>query len=194
MQRASAAFTLLTVLAAPVLTAHAADMGYKPGLWENKTLKLVVDGQDMSAQMAAIMAKRDQMMAVLPPDQRAKVEAMYKSSGLSQGSNGSFRICISPEMAKRANPIVDKDARCPAAKVTRNGNQTRFEMNCTYNGVTTAGKGTSTNSGDVVTTEIDMTTTGPAANGKTQVIHTEAELHYIGPDCGDVKPPDMPPQ
>jgi Protein of unknown function (DUF3617) len=189
-----AAFTLLAMQAAPLLTADAADTGYKPGLWESKTLKLIIDGKDMAAQMAAMMAKRDQMMAALPPDQRARMEAMFKSNGISQGSDGNYRICISPEMAKRATPVVDKDARCPAAKATHNGNQTSFEVNCTYNGITTVGKGTSTSSGDVVTTEMDMTTTNANANGKTQVIHTEAEMHFIGPDCGDVKPPVAPAQ
>ena len=82
---------------------------------------------------------------------------MFKSSGISQGSNGNYRICISPEMAKRATPVIDKDAHCPPAKVTRNGNQVGFEVSCTYNGVTSVGKGTSTNSGDVITTEMDMT-------------------------------------
>jgi hypothetical protein len=197
MQRFSlslAAFTLFATLAAPVLTVDAADMGYKPGLWENKTLKLVVDGKDMAAQMAEMMAKRDQMMAALPADQRARVEAMFKSTGISQGSDGNYRICISPEMAKRATPVIDKNAHCPPAKVTRNGNQVGFEVSCTYNGVTSVGKGTSTNSGDVITTEMDMTSTNANANGKTQVIHTEAEMHFIGPDCGDVKPPDAAPQ
>jgi hypothetical protein len=195
MQRFSlAALALLAMLAAPLLTAQAAETALKPGLWENKVLKMVVDGKDMAAQMAEMMAKRDQMMASLPPDQRAKVEAMFKSSGISQGNNGSFRICISPAMAKRATPVIDKDARCQPATVTHNGNQTSFEVNCTSNGITTVGKGTSTATGDTVATEVDVTSTSANANGKTQVIHTEAEMHFIGPDCGDVKPPDAPAQ
>jgi|SRR5580658_7959513 hypothetical protein len=194
MQRFSlAAFTLSAMLAAPALTAQAADM-VKPGLWENKVLKMVVDGKDMAAQMAEMMAKRDQMMATLPPDQRARVEAMFKSNGVSQGSDGGFRICISPEMAKRNTPVIDKDGRCQPAKVSHSGNQTSFEVNCTSNGVTTVGKGTWTAAGDVVTAEADVTTTNANANGKTQVIHSETEMRFIGPDCGDLKPPGAPPQ
>lgn len=187
-----AACTLLAMQASPRLTAEAADMGYKPGLWENKTLKMVIDGKDMSEQMAAMMAKREQMMAALPPDQRARIDAMMKSNGMSQGGDSSFKICISPEMAKRATPVVDKDGRCPTAKVTHEGNRTSFEMNCTLNGTTTVGKGTSTISGDVVTNAVDMTRTD--ANGKTQVIHAESEMHYLGSDCGDVKPISPPAQ
>jgi Protein of unknown function (DUF3617) len=188
MQRFSlAAFSLLAMLAAPLLSAQAADMT-KPGLWENKVLKLVVDGKDMAAQMAEMMAKREQMMAALPPDQRAAVEAMLKSNGVSPGSDGGFRFCVSPEMAKRNSPVIDKDGRCPASKVTHSGNQTSFEMNCTNNGNTIADKGTWTFAGDVITSEADMTSTN--AKGKTQTIHSESQIHFIGPDCGDVKPPD----
>src|SRR6202167_648052 len=192
MQRFSlAAFALLAMLAAPLLTAEAADM-IKPGLWENKVLKMVVDGKDMAAQMADMMAKRDQMMASLPPDQRAKVEAMIKSNGLALGNDGGFRICISPEMAKRNTPVIDKEARCQPAKVARSGNRTSFEVNCASNGVTTVGKGTATTSGDVITMEEDVTTTSTNANGTTRVTHMETEMHYLGSDCGDVKPPDAP--
>jgi hypothetical protein len=192
MQRFSlAAFALLAMLAAPLLTAEAADM-IKPGLWENKVLKMVVDGKDMAAQMADMMAKRDQMMASLPPDQRAKVEAMIKSNGLALGNDGGFRICISPEMAKRNTPVIDKEGRCQPAKVARSGNRTSFEVNCASNGVTTVGKGTATTSGDVITMEEDVTTTSTNANGTTRVMHMETEMHYLGSDCGDVKPPDAP--
>jgi hypothetical protein len=128
-------------------------------LGEQDVLKMVIDGKDMADQMAEIMAKRDQMMAALPPDQRARVEAMFKSNGMPQVSDGRFRICISPAMAKRDTPVIDKDAHCQPAKLTHNGNQSSFEMNCTSNGVTAVGKGTRTVAGDVITTEVDMTTT-----------------------------------
>jgi Tfp pilus assembly protein PilV len=191
MQRFSlAACALVAMLAAPLLTAEAAEPGLKPGLWENKVLKMVIDGKDMAAQMAEMMAKREQMMASLPPDQRAKVEAMFKSNGVSQGSNGGFKICVSPEMAKRNTPVIDKDGRCQPAKVSHSGSQTSFEVNCASNGVTSVGKGSATTAGDVITTEEDVTTTSTNANGKTQVMHMETEMHYLGPDCGDVKPPD----
>ncbi|MCC7269571.1 MAG: hypothetical protein IT468_02505, partial [Rhodocyclaceae bacterium] len=48
----------LSLLAAPAL---AGDM--KAGLWEVKTIKQVVDGQDMRAQMQQMQ----QQMASLPP-------------------------------------------------------------------------------------------------------------------------------
>jgi hypothetical protein len=190
MQRFSlTAVTLLATLAA-VLPVQAVDTGMKPGLWESKSIKMVVDGRDMSEQMAAMMAKRDQVMAALPADQRAKMEAMFKSNGIGQGNDGGFRICVSPAMAKRDTPMIDKEGRCQPVKLTRTGNQMSFEVNCAVRGVTSTGKGLSTIGSDTISTQVDITTTNANAGGKTQVIHSETEMHFLGPDCGDLKPPD----
>jgi hypothetical protein len=35
-----------------------------------------------------------------------------------------------------------------------------------------------------------MTTTQPS--GQTRNIHSESEMHYLGPDCGDIKPVETP--
>jgi Tfp pilus assembly protein PilV len=189
MQRISLTAAALLATLAAVLPVQAVDTGMKPGLWESKSIKLVVDGRDMSEQMAAMMAKRDQMMAALPAEQRAKMEAMFKSNGIGQGNDG-FQICVSPAMAKRDTPVIDKEGRCQPVKLTRTGNQTSFEINCAVRGVTTTGKGVSTIGSDTISTQVDMTTTNANAGGKTQVIHSESEMHFVGPDCGDLKPPD----
>jgi hypothetical protein len=185
------ALTTLTMLATlAVLTAYAAGMGLKPGLWEVKVDKMLIDGRDISAQMATAAAQRQQMMANMPAEQRARMEAMFKQNGGGQGSNGGFRICISPAMAKRDTPVIDKEGRCRPATVSHNGNQMSYEFSCTINGATTAGKGKATLAPDLIMTQVDMTST--SANGKTRVTHNESEMRYLGADCGDVKPPDAP--
>jgi uncharacterized protein DUF3617 len=165
----------------------AAGMGLKPGLWETHLTKQVLDGKDTTAQIGGAAAQMQKMLANMSPDQRARMEAMMKEHGASMGSSdGSIRMCISPEMANRDTPWVDPKGRCQPAKVTRSGNQASYEINCASEGTTTTGKGTSTVSGDLVTTQMDMTTT--RSNGETHVSHTEAEMKFLGADCGDVKP------
>jgi hypothetical protein len=179
--------TMLAALAALVTLAYAADSRMKPGLWEMRIIKNVVDGRDMAALMAAKNAQMQQAMANLPPDQLARMQAALK---MSAGANGATRICISPDMAKRATPMVDQSGSCQPATVNRNGDTTSFEFNCTINGAASAGKGESTISGDVITTRTDITT--HASNGATHVVQNESEMRYIGPDCGDVKPLSAP--
>jgi hypothetical protein len=183
--------SFLVVFAAFItLTAYADSVGRKPGLWEVRIVKQVIDGRDTSAQMAGLKDKMQQAMASMPPEQRAQMEAMMKQRGVGMGNDGSSRICVSPEMARRDKPIVDRDGRCQPATVTRSGNHATFEFSCTSNGVTTTGKGSSTVSADLISTHVDMTTR--EADGKTHAMETDTEMRFVSSDCGDVKPPDLP--
>jgi Protein of unknown function (DUF3617) len=180
-----------SVLAGLTLLASAAALatgfGLKPGLWEMHIVKQVTDGHDMSAQVAAAGAQMQQMLANMPADQRARVEAMMKQNGApSVGSDGTIRMCISPEMANRDAPIVDREGHCQPSSVNRSGNRTTFEINCKTKSGDMSGKGESVSTGDLITTKMDATTHD--ASGATHVMHTESELRYVGADCGDVKP------
>jgi len=181
---------LVGITALGTFAAYATGFGLKPGLWEVRIVKQVVDGRDTTAQLAGASDKLQQAMANMPPEQRARLEAMLKQRGGAQGSNGGFRICVTPEMAQRDKPIVDKEGRCQPATASRNGNQTTYEFHCSNNGVTTSGKGTAVASGDLITTHVDMTTHHP--DGTTRVMQHDSEMKFLGSDCGDVKPPNMP--
>ena len=176
----------LAILIALSGAAFAQSSSLKPGLWEIKPISQIVDGRDMTAQMASAQAKMQQEMANMPPDQRKQVEAMMGHQGASAG--GGIRICVSPAMAARDKPMVDPEGRCEPATVNRSGNKTSFEFNCTANGRTSVGKGESTVSGDTVTTRVDMTTTD--ARG-SHTMQSESQMKYLGPDCQGIKPIDQ---
>lgn len=178
---------VIAMMTLATLTAYAAGMGLQPGLWEVKIVKQIVDGRDQTAQMAGAAERMQQMMASMPAAQRAQMEATMKQHGVSQGGDGGFRICITPEMAKRDKPIMDKDGRCQPATVTHNGNQMTYEFSCTINGATTAGKGVSTIAPDQVSTHVEMTRTD--AKGGSHVIQNDTQMSFVSADCGDVQPP-----
>ena len=169
--------------------AFAESSSLKAGLWEMKTIRQVVDGRDMTAQMAAAQAKMQQSMASLTPDQRKQMEAMMKGMGAGSSSAGSLaRICISPAMATRNAPMVDHEGRCAPAKVTRNGNKSTFEFNCTNNGRTMVGTGENTTSGDTISTSVNMTVTDTKGRHTMQ---SESQMTYLGSDCQGIKPADQ---
>lgn len=184
----------LTLLSSPFVlpggSAHAAGLGLKPGLWEVKVVKQVMDGKDLTAQMTAASAQLQQTMANMPPEQRARMEAMMPKAGVGFGDNGSFRICVSPEMAKRDTPVVDKEGHCQPASVKHDGNVTTYEFSCTSQSGSRQGKGQAVSSGDLISNRFDMTS--QTASGQTHVLHNETEMHYIGADCGALKPFDAP--
>ncbi len=184
---------LVGACAAPLILAagagiavRAAGLGLRPGLWEVKVVKQIMDGRDMSAQMAAAMSQAQQALASLPPEQRARIQAMMSNAGVGQGPGGGFRICVSPEMAQRNAPFLDKDGRCQPVTLSRHGNQVDFQFNCTSNGTAMQGKGEATIAADSVSTHTDMTTT--SSNG-THQMQNDTLMTYISADCGDVKPP-----
>lgn len=157
----------------------------KPGLWEMKPIKNIIDGRDISAQLAAAQEKMKQAMANMSPDQRAKFESM--TAGMGNGS-GNMKVCISPAMAARKQPVFDKEAKCPPAKFSTSGNVTTFEINCTHDGRTTVGSGTSTIAGDSVTTSTNMTVSD--AHGQ-HTIQSEMQMTFLGADCQGVTPADQ---
>lgn len=179
---------LVTFAAVPAL---AGGYGIKPGLWETRMVKQIVDGKDMSSQMAAMASQMQQMMANMPPEQRAKIETMMKErGGPKMTGNGGVKICITPEQANSDRPFVDHEGRCEPSKINRSGNHVAFEMRCTTNGNQITSKGESIIMGDVVTSSVDMTT--KEGTGQTHLTHHESEMKYLGSDCGDVRPIQSP--
>jgi hypothetical protein len=44
--------------------------------------------------------------------------------------------------------------------------------------------------GDVIASQMDMTT--KSATGETHTMHHETVMKFLGTDCGDIKPIEMP--
>jgi hypothetical protein len=180
--------SVLAILVALGTTAYADTPAMKAGLWEMTVVRQVMDGRDMSAQMAAAQAQMQQAMAKMSPAQRKQMESMMGSQGGGGSGGGAMRICVSPAMAARDKPMVDPEGRCEPAKVSRSGNKTSFEFNCTTGGRTSVGKGETVVSGDSMTTRMDMTTTD--AHGR-HTMQNETQMKYLGADCQGVKPADQ---
>lgn len=184
MKKRPVSLSLLPLLLLPLSATPALAQGMKPGLWEIKTIKQMVDGQDMAAQMAAAQAQMRQQMANMSPEQRKQIEAMMGGQGSTAGS-GSARICISPEMAKREEPLLDPQGQCKPTKTSRSGNTTRFEFDCTTAQGRSVGKGQSTVTGNGIHSVMDMTTSGPRG---THTMQSESQMNYLGPDCQGLAP------
>ena len=179
------------LVALVAIPAFAGGFGLKPGLWETRILKQVVDGRDTSAQIAGAMSQMQQAMAGMSPEHRARLEAMMKQHGGPViGSDGAVKMCVSPEMASLDKPIVDREGRCQPATVNRSGDHTTFEFSCSWNGVESTGKGESTTIGDLIRTQLDTKTR--KSNGETHLMHSETEMKFLGSACGDVKPMPLP--
>jgi len=169
--------SLCAVLVAGVVQVQASgDM--KPGLWETRMVKMEQDGKDMLAMMR-------QAMASVPPEQRKKM-------GMSGSDPMVSRTCISPEMAKSDNWLTQQNkptgADCAPAKMNRDGNRITFEMTCKVHGGTVQSKGETIISGDQATTKVESTS---SEGGAKRTMTLEAQMKFLGSECGDVKPLDQ---
>ncbi len=189
--RTRRARAVLSVCAAALaaLAAYAAGQGLKAGLWEIRLTKRIVDGRDVTPQLAASTAQMRQQMqqaiASAPPEQRTRLEATLARL---YGGSIAQRVCVSPEMARRNTPVIDSQGHCRPAEVIRRGNSGSFQFSCLTDGVMIAIKGEATYEADRISTRTDVTKTSP--DGRKEVTHLESVMTYLGPECGAVRPPD----
>ena len=183
--RRAGAFVLMAFSGA----AFAAGSGLKAGLWEFTGVKQVVDGRDMSGEMASAQSQMQQALANMSPDQRQQMEARMAQRGVSLTGKGGAgnRFCVSAQMAARDKPLIDPQGQCQPSKVDRSGKKTKFEFNCSLQGRTMVGTGEST-AGDG-TLDMSMDTKVTDASG-SHSLHSETQMKFIGADCQGVKPAD----
>jgi hypothetical protein len=178
-----------TWLSAAVLLSLPAFAGtplnMQPGLYEMKTVKIIQDGVDQTSQMSDAMAKMQEKLAAMPPEQRAQVEAMMQQHGMKMDAgNNSFQMCMTQAQIDKHSLPVSKDNHCEPT-YTQSGSTFTFTYNCPLGNGTSSGKGTATRSGDSISIVSDGTITG---SGGTHVTHTELQMNYLGSSCGAVKP------
>lgn len=176
---------MLGVLLVTCSIAHAQTPGLKAGLWETKIIHRIVDGKDMTLQMAASQAKMQAAMANMTPQQRAQMAGMMKS--MPPGQNGTVRTCISAAMAAKQYAMVDPDGHCSAMSLTPIGNKVSFSFTCNQEGRTSTGSGERIFNGNSASTHLDMTSTDAGGQHKVQI---DSEMNYLGSDCQGVQPID----
>ena len=181
--------TLSALLVLAALGAAHAQSGMKAGLWESRTTKMTVDGKDMTPTLRERGEQMKQQIASLPPAQRRQAEARLAQQG---GDPLARRVCISPEMARREQPMVPRPPRaeCQPPTFKRNGARTRFELVCTQDGGQLTGKGETMVAGDLITTRLE--TRGSDRAGKARTLLAETQMKYLGSDCAGIAPAEPP--
>lgn len=154
------------------LTAHAADI--RPGLWEFRSTRMNLAGlPDLSSQMAQMQ----QQLKNLPPDTRRMLEQQMAARGVSLGSDGTVRSCITAEQARQDNIYSGKtEGNCTLANVVKGQGTVRGALNCTQ----PKGSGdfeARIDSPERFTTRVNMR----SERGDMQM---ETEARWVGDDCG----------
>lgn len=165
------------------LCGLAAAQSMRPGLWETSfTMK------SQSGQMEQQMARAQQEMANLPPEQRKMIEQMMAQKGLAMGGRGalgsSIRVCVSKEQAERLD-MPQREGHCTQEIVQRSASTIKVKFSC-------AGNPPSSGEGEI-------NFLSPTAYNGRMTVHTQIEGQpermnmsqtgtWLSDDCGTLKP------
>ena len=172
---------LLLLLLAALLLAHtlpAAAQKRAPGLWEQS---ITIKSGDGPAENP--MAKVQEMLAKMPPEQRKAMEQQMAQRGSSPPAKGNaVRVCVTPAMAANID-MPQHEGDCTQDSVQRSGNTVRFKFTCT-------GARPRTGEGEMIFTS-DKAYTGKTivnGSGKAERLEMQHVGKWMAADCGDVKP------
>ena len=172
---AARAALALSALAVAMSSAHAQTAPpIKPGLWEIRSER-EVDGKKAPDPT--------EQMKNLPPDVRAKVEAMMKEKGIGMGERGVNRVCLSRESLDQGRWQGQSD-NCRTEFTSRTTTSWKWHSACTKPDSESDGEALFTSSENyTVKTDMKMKVQGQARLSR-MTIHAK----WTGNDCGDIKP------
>ncbi|WP_295999818.1 DUF3617 domain-containing protein [Rugamonas sp.] len=167
----------LALVAAPLLAASAstAAQSMRPGQWEMSN-KMNTSNVETNQAMQAMLKQ----LANLPPEQRAKVEAMMAQNGATMpklAPNGGISVsaCITAEMAKRQEVPTGQQGNCKSNNQPVTGGM-NLSFICTN--PASSGQGHLTFAGDTAfTMTMDVTT---EARGKPEQMTIETSGRWLG--------------
>lgn len=147
-----------------------------PGLWEHT--------YSMKTESGLVEGAMSQL-ANLAPEQKAMMEQMMATQGISLGPSGNtLRVCISKDDAERGE-VPQMDSDCTQKILHRSANTIKVGFSCASD-PPTRGEGEITFiSPKAYTGKAVVQTT---VQGVTEQMHIEQKGKWLSADCGGVKP------
>ena len=169
---------LLALVVFSSLTLWAADnitpLNVKEGLWE----------MTVTHSMSGMPAMPDippDVLAKMPPEQRARMEAMMKGGP----STDVRKECITKEKIEKNSAFSNNRGDCTRTVVNSTGSKLEVKIHCEEKQASTDGTLVLETAGsDHVKGTMQSATN---ANGHTMNMNFTFSSKYLGPACGDVK-------
>ncbi|WP_256366848.1 DUF3617 domain-containing protein [Acidobacterium sp. S8] len=161
---------------------------FKTGLWESNVTSSI-SGIQIPPDVQAHLAQ-------MPPEQQEKIRSMM--GGAPQTS--VMRSCMTKEQFDKWNDSFhenkDKDEQCTHTNVITDVHERTFDINCTSPTAKSAGRIQmfidSDEKGHGSVHMVRTASEGPQAM-KPITVDVKFDTHYIGSDCGSIKPGDAEP-
>ena len=175
--RAFRALTWTAALAMVALSTTAQTT--RPGLWE------VNSKLGGSPEIDQAMAKMQQQLASMPPEQRKMMEDMMAKKGVGMvpaaGGGMAARVCITKEMAERHQMPMQQRGSCVTNVSEKTSSSMKMNFTCTNPPST--GEGQFTFSGDsAYAMKMKVNST---VQGKPHTTTIDGTGKWLGADCGN---------
>lgn len=175
LSRAARLALVMSTLAAVIASAQAQTAPpIKPGLWEIRSER-EVDG--------AKAPDPNEQMKNLPPDVRAKVEAMMKQKGIGVGEGGMSRVCLSRESLDQGQWQGQSD-NCKTDFSSRSTSSWKWRSVCTRPESESDGEAVFANNENYTVKTLMKT----KVQGQDRLTRMTIHAKWAGNDCGDIKP------
>ena len=178
------AFTWTAALILAALSANAQTT--RPGLWE------VNSKLGGSPEIEQALAKMQQQLASMPPEQRKMMEDMMAKKGVGMaptaGGGMAAKMCITKEMAERNQMPMQQRGSCATNISEKTSSSMRMTFTCSNPPST--GEGQFTFSGDsAYSMKMKVNST---VQGKPQTTTIDGTGKWLTADCGSIQPMVMP--
>lgn len=163
----------LLILAGAV---SAQSLSIKPGLWEH-TMAMTSE----TGQLEQALEQARQMLATMPPEQRAMMENMLKGQGIDfDFANQSFQNCVAEEEATLDDFSWTEASGCQQQNISSEGGATRFDFTCD-------------NAEGSILLQSDEAYSGQSSmtmdfDGKAELVTVSHAGKWLGGDCGALVP------
>lgn len=165
-----------------VLTLWAADkitpLHVKLGLWESTVTH-------STTGMPAMPAIPPDTLAKMPPEQRARIEAMMKQSGMGGPSTSVNKYCLTQEKIDKQTAFDVTQQVCTRTVVSSTASRIELKLHCEQKQATSDG----TVVVEAISPESTKGTVHMVTNaaGHNMNVDMTFSSKYLGSDCGDVK-------
>jgi hypothetical protein len=167
---------IMSALALIPMVTLADKLDVKSGLWETTTIT-EISGMAMPTLPPDVLAK-------MPPEQRAQMEAMMNRGS---GNPVTSQSCVTEKDLERGlRPETTKEQSCKVDSVSSNGKTQEAHVTCTNSrGKSTGVFRMTATSRESYEGTMDMNT---AAAGRPMTIKMRLKGKWLSANCGNVKP------
>jgi len=155
----------------------------QPGLWQYK-----VKVTSQSGQVEAALSQAQAQLARLPAEQRAAIERMMASRGVSldTGNTTAVKVCLSKEDAERGSiPINLQKGNCTQQPLSTEGSTTKVSFSCQGEPPVSGTGEVTVVSPTSVTSKAQVDTT---VKGLPERLDLAQEGTWLAADCGGIAP------